>query len=179
MNQDREQQQRTYIIVFFIVMSLIIIGIVALFYRFNGKVDASNPTIKQTTDPISGEQVISPEGKSPETYGVNPDAPIYLGFSNLYDSGLSSDQVTTVKQSLGTYADQIKDKEKVKRISLDPKSISHSIDQKNGTSSYAFHVFFNDKDEYIMKLSSDIVDNTTYSLFKNGQVIYSTTTTAQ
>jgi len=117
------------IIVLFIVISIITI-IVAIVNQNNNEQIGSNEPPKQTTsvDEVTGETIIETEGKVPE--GVANDGVIILGFSKLIDYGLSSNQVSQVKNAMVFYTRERLSN--VKRISLDFSTAKMSVDQESG-----------------------------------------------
>lgn len=95
---------------------LLAVGIVTLFSLgfivlavTNAKSNKST-TFKDTTyyDPASKQVVSSPANKSPETFSEDPNTPVYLGFSDLLDYGISEDQLTGIKQAFEQYLNQVK-----------------------------------------------------------------------
>jgi hypothetical protein len=163
-----------YIVIFFAVTALVIIGIIALFYNVNSVGQSGDPATNTHIDPDSGETVSNPTDKGPEKFGVNPDAPIYLGFSNMYTSGLSQNQVESIKSSLASYTDSIKAKQKVTQISLRKNSITHVVDGEQDINLYTFILVMNEKDVYQVKAtpSSDSIDEINFTLYKDDKLVF-------
>ena len=65
---NKQTVPTSYIIIGFVIMSLVIVGILVLFYSVNKGETAQTGDVKQNsyTDPGSGETVDNPEGKSPD-----------------------------------------------------------------------------------------------------------------
>jgi hypothetical protein len=168
--KNNEKIPVKYIVLFFIVISLIIVGIIALFYSVNGR--TTEPTTTSRVDPDSGETVEETAGKSPETYGINPDMPIFLGFSNLYDIGMPQVKIEFIKSGLASYADSIKKEQKITQISLRKSDISMSNDRDTGIATYNFTIVMNGKDVYHLNATSDDITTIDFTLAKDGRVVY-------
>lgn len=165
---QNEKKTQLYVIIVFGVLSLIIFGVVALFYQINNP-NTGQPAMNEYTDPGSGNTIVSPEGKTPEKYGVNPDAPIYIGFSKLLDIGISFDQVNSIKSALGDYAFTVKDSAKITEISLTSDSITHTPNP-TGPDTYLFRITMNRKDEYRVIVSAPDISSIELSLYtKDGR----------
>lgn len=158
----------TLIILGFIVMAIVIVGIIALIFKIQGSSSSSTgePNMNSYTDPASGETILSPEGKLPEKYGTNPDAPVIIGFDELLTRGLSLDQTSLIKGMLNDYADQVKSKGKITEISLVKGSISHTHDRNTGGDTYDFSLLFNRKDTYAAHITIPDTDTVALSLTK-------------
>jgi hypothetical protein len=170
---NKKINSTTYIIIGFIVMSIIIIGIVTLIYNINNNNKTApltaQPGENNYTDPGSGETIVSPDGKNPESFGVNPDAPIYVGFSNLLKRGFTDNQVVALKAALLDFAIQTKGKEKITEISLTVDSITHANNSETGESTYTFTLTMNRKTEYKAVVTDPDVASIAVSLYeKNG-----------
>jgi hypothetical protein len=168
--ENKERPPVKYIVIFFIVVSLIIVGIVALFYNVNR--GPSEPTTTSRVDPDSGETVVDTTGKSPETDGVNPDTPIFLGFSNLYDIGMPQVKIEFIKSGLASYADSIKKEQKITQVSLRKSDITASTDSETGVATYDFTIVMNEKDVYKLHATTDDVSTIDFILSKDDKVVY-------
>ncbi len=158
-----QKKTRQYIIIGFIVMSVIIVGIIGLIYGINNT-SSGEPNQKEYIDPGSGDTIVSPEGKTPEKYGVNPDAPSYIGFDKLVDVGLAFDQVISIKSVLGDYAFKVKDQTKITEVSLTADSIKHTPNP-NGPDNYLFRVVINRQNEYRVIVSTTDISSIQLSLY--------------
>ena len=169
MNNEKQTIPTSYIIIGFVVMSLVIIGILVLFYSVNKGEPTPTGDVKQNsyTDPGSGETVDSPEGKSPETYGVNPDQPIYLGFARLLDVGLSLDQVENLKAAFLDYVTAQKSTQKITEISITTASIRQTLG--GGSSKYSFDLTMNQKNKYHAVVNSTGISSIKLALSLEGQ----------
>jgi hypothetical protein len=166
----KQIKPRTYLIIGFVIMSLIIIGVIVFFYRLNtGKPDqVVDPKQTTYTDPGSGETIVTTDGKAPDTYGVDPDMPVYLGFTSLLSVGLSDEQVRNLKTAFFEFAVQNKPKEKITEISITVASIKQSIDRDAG-STYAFNLTMNRKTKYHAVVTSNDITSIHLTLSLEGQ----------
>lgn len=89
-------------------------------------------------DPLSHETVSNPPGKAPDVFGSNPDRPVYLGFDDLLNNGLTLDQLSFLKTGFYNYS---KASGGIKEISVDIASITNSHDK--ATPGSAFVIEFN------------------------------------
>jgi hypothetical protein len=169
MNNERPTIPTSYIIIGFAVMSLVIIGILVLFYAVNGNKTPQTSDAKQNsyTDPGSGETVDTPDGKTPETYGVNPDQPIYLGFVRLFDVGFSSDQVDSLKAAFLDYTTAQKAAEKITEVSITTATIRQTLGA-NGNK-YSFDLTMNKKKKYHAVVASTGISSIKLDLYLEGQ----------
>lgn len=65
----------------------------------------SPPDINEYKDPLSGQTVSDPEGKSPESFGISDNQPIFLGFDALLKRGLTFEQLNNLKQAFYNYSE--------------------------------------------------------------------------
>lgn len=86
------------ILVGIVLMPVIISLIVFVF------ISSRSSNSEEYFDPGSGETVSDPKGKTPELFGVDSEAPLFLGFSKLIDAGLTSGQLDLVKASFGRFS---------------------------------------------------------------------------
>jgi hypothetical protein len=162
--QKNEIKPTTYIIIGFVIISIIIIAIIAIFYKVNSDSGSGATDTNSYTDPKSGETIVNPAGKSPEITATNPDAPVYLGFSNLLEVGFADEQVQATKDVLLDFTTS-KNLKKAE-ISLDKQSLKQSIDSSTGVATYTFKFTIDRKQNYMATiLISDIssVDMSIYS----------------
>ncbi len=164
-----EKKTRLYIIIGFAVLSAIIVGVIGLIYGLTTKNASEQPDMHQFTDPGSGNVILSPDGKAPEKVGVNPEAPIYIGFDKLLDVGLAFDQVTSIKSALSDYAFQVKNQTKITEISLTAGSIKNTPNP-NGPDTYLFTIVLNRKDQYKVIITTNDITSIQLSLYtKDGR----------
>jgi hypothetical protein len=167
---NKERTPVKYIVVFFIVTSLVIVGIIALFYNVNR--GATEPATTSHIDPDSGETVYKTDGKSPEVYGINPDTPLFLGFSSLYDIGLPQVKIEFIKSGLASYADSIKKEQKITQISLRKDATVTSNDSETGVATYDFTIVMNGEAVYNLHATSDDITTIDFTLSKDGKLVY-------
>lgn len=148
------KQQRLLIIVGFVILSLMIIGIMVFIFNASQSQTSTEPNQNEFIDPATGETILNPDGKSPETFGTNPDAPIFVGFSNLLQFGARQTVVENTKSFLNDYANEriTKNEERITEVSIVVDSIQHTIDNAANTSSYTFDIVINRSENYSMKL---------------------------
>jgi hypothetical protein len=127
---------RRKIIIIGIALFIIIAG-VALFA--NNSSDKGTDDIKDITtgedqyyDENSKQTISDPEGKTPDVYGQNPDAPIFLGTASLLDYGVASDQEQDMQFAIYQYFNG--KNEKVKEVSVAVDTIAPVPRDRNSAS---------------------------------------------
>lgn len=113
---------------------LVVLIIIALIFRQNQSQNTPNTNVDQNsyTDPYSGETVLNPDGKVPESSLKSGDV-VILGISKLLDYGVSSNQIDQVRQFLVLYStEKTVDKQKITEISFISESFKQTINQKSG-----------------------------------------------
>jgi len=160
------KQQRLLIILGFMVLSLLIAGLMVLIYNATQQNTSTEPNQNEFVDPATNQTILSPDGKSPETYNTNPDTPIFVGFSNLLRFGARQNTVDTTKSFLNDYADQRlkNNEERITEISIVVDTIQHTIDNKANTSTYTFDIVVNRSEDYSVKLTIQGVRSMTADL---------------
>lgn len=104
-------------------------------------------------DPNSGETVSDPDGKTPDTYGRNPDAPIFLGTSKLLDYGVGADQEQDLQFAIFQYFNG--NKQKVKEVSVVVDTIApvpHDRNSASTTETINFDIVVDRKTKYKVKM---------------------------
>jgi hypothetical protein len=99
-------------------------------------------------DPGSGETVSNPEGKSPETYGVEGDDIVYLGFSKLLDVGVTSFQVDAAKIAFEVFSDRRTDEINEVSIFVDTIQRVPFDNQSSNEREVTFKVRINRSEEF-------------------------------
>lgn len=123
-----------------IIGGIIIAAILALAIYFAFKPAHKNTTTdKRSTDKFSHEVVSSPSGKQPDVYGQPGNTPLYLGFDKLLNFGLTSDQVSLLKNAF--YSFSSKQTPPFKQLSVDVDHINSGHDDSNPSS--PFYTKFN------------------------------------
>ncbi len=113
-----------------ILTSLFLLVIVVLVVISSNNNTETTGVVDQNkyVDPASGETVLSPEGKVPESE-VNSDL-IILGITKLLDIGISNNQMSQVELILEEYSKTIKaGGSKITEISFDVSSFKQNINQ--------------------------------------------------
>lgn len=132
--------KRNLIIAGVVVLLLIVIG--GLFALQQARNQSTNTdsagTETQTVDKNSGETVTTFEGKTPETYGVLPDAPMYLGITQFLDVGITTEQLDNIKYALYQYA--ISTTPKIKQVSITENSAIAQTPNAEGKATMTFEV---------------------------------------
>jgi len=112
----------------FIAFGVVVFVAFAIFLLSSGsikkeKVDTSSDNFLQTyNDPISGETVTDPVGKTPESYGASSDTPTYLGFKNLLPLGFTQAQLNSLFKALDEYSSDLEINPN--EVSLYPDSVT-------------------------------------------------------
>ena len=134
--------RRTLLIIGGVVVVLIIGVLFALqISRNSSNSNTANDGIDtQVTDQNSGETVSNIEGKTPETFGVLPDVPVYLGLSQFLDVGLTSEQLSNLKYAFYKYA--ISTNPKITQVSITQDSTVGTSPNADGKALLTFEVMF-------------------------------------
>lgn len=125
-------------------------------------------------DPNSKETVSDPNGKSPDTYGRDPAAPIFLGTSNLLDYGVAFDQEQDMQFAVFQYFNG--NKQKVKEVSVVVDSIAPVPHDRNSASTVDtinFDIVVDRKTKYKVKMDYfDLSSIQLYMYDEAGNQIY-------
>ena len=170
-----QNRLRIIIITSFVLLSLAIVGIIALFTNSSSQ-QTNNPNQTERIDPGSGEEVVNTEGKTPEKYGVNPNEPSFLGLVGLVDRGMTLSDVDDVKAFWNDYANQqlVEGKEKINEISITVDSIEHVIDSAAHTETFRMPLTINRERQYTFSaVSNSDTAKKTYTLAQDEGVVYS------
>lgn len=171
-----DKRLRTLIIIGFIVLSAAIIGIIALITK-NSNSESEQPAQTESIDAASGDTVQNTDGKTPEKYGVNPNQPIYLGFSELLDRGMEMDEVDNAKAFLNDYVNkQLQDgKPKIEQISVVADSVEHAIKSAEHEEIFSMVLTISSGQQFTFTVTTDAdTDLRTLSLIQSDAVVYST-----
>jgi hypothetical protein len=131
-----------------VAIGLIVASIILAAVLFQHRSGGNDTSGNRYYDPGSGETVTDPANKSPDLYGAD-SADIYLGFSKLLDQGLTSDQLTAVKDQLKLFSDT--KKLNATEFSLDASTLkqeSPNIDANDPTTRIRFTLKVNRKTTY-------------------------------
>jgi len=164
-----EKRQQLYIKLGFVGLSIIAACVTSALYNYTNRPNI-NPTQTTITDSVSGTTILNTDGKTPETYGRDPDAPAILGISVLHDRGMSQTETEGITGVLYDYASQqLSDGiQKIKQLSIDPNNITHIVDPGSHTSTYTINIVSDSGVRYIMTVASTTIMNELISLFKSG-----------
>lgn len=174
-----QKQLRLIIILGFVVISAGIVGIIVLIQNQNS---AQNQTYTQETyvDPASGETISETDGKTPESFGRNPDLPLYSGFSILLERGLAQDEINELTNFVNDYNNQLitEGKPKLKEVSLYRDSVQHRIEKNVDT--FQMDLLIDRTIGYVLtRVQNDNTAKLTYTLHKGvntaDPVVYSKT----
>ncbi|HUC89795.1 MAG TPA: hypothetical protein VMR45_03260 [Patescibacteria group bacterium] len=143
------------LLIIIVVVVVVILGVIALVAVNKSSTTTTDVTSSKSDsyDKNSGQTVSNPAGKTPDTYGTNAAAPIYLGTSNLLDYGVSSDQEADLRYSLYQYFKTTS--KNVTEISVTTNSISpvnHDPNSDSNVFTINFDFVVNKKDQYKAKL---------------------------
>lgn len=153
------------VILIFIVMTIILI-----------KRPRPNPSPTQETvyhDPYSGETVTDIKGKTPDTYGTNPDKPIYLGISKLLDYGVTATQLEDFKQAVYNYS--LNRNPRITEISIHVATLKRKVPDPNSDSvidTLFFDVTINRKDTYQAQFDYSLLNTGHLYLSQNNKIIF-------
>ncbi|MBX6334334.1 hypothetical protein IRY61_03285, partial [Candidatus Saccharibacteria bacterium] len=99
---DTEGRRRLLIIILIVASILVIIGVIILRLARQEE-QTQTPPNPLYSDPYSGEEISDPPGKTPETFGTDPNAPTFFGQSKLLDVGISHFQVRGMQDGVYKY----------------------------------------------------------------------------
>lgn len=148
-------------IVLFVVLSIIAIVIAIV---QNANTSNNRNTSTTYTDPGSGETVI--ESDNGPTVGSEDvlNTPTFLGFSQLTNRGLSSDQVELIKSALSAYS--AKQDEKFKEISLNVSTITRMQPaDDNAPDALEFSIKTNRSNDYFVRVEYMNISSITTKIF--------------
>ena len=103
-------------------------------------------------DKNSGETISDPEGKSPETANSSDNIPVFLGFKEIINAGLSKYQQEAIMKTFESYSKDHNNT--VKEVSLKISSLKTTIsnDTDSTKNNITFDVTINRKNNYIAKV---------------------------
>ena len=163
MESEKTRRTNLLLIAGFTVAALII-GLIIYVASSSNRTSSSNDE-KQTVvkDKTSGEELIESDNKDEETVGKNPNAPLLVGFGQLLELGVTSDDTQFIKQSvtdyiLGDTAFPAKSK-----VSFDRKTFSQKIND-DFTNDYFFSIVVNDKQRYGFLVHTDSLSTITLTI---------------
>lgn len=171
-----DKRLRILIIIGFILLSALIVGVIALITSNNSS-QSDQPAQTETTDPSSGDTVQDTEGKTPEKFGVNPNQPIYLGFSELLDRGMELEEVDNAKAFLNDYVNkQLQEgKPKIEQISIVADSVEHVIKSAEHEETFSMVLTMSNDQQFTFTVTTDADTSTrTLSLMQSDAIVYST-----
>lgn len=149
-------------IILFVILSVTAI-VLAILQNAN---KSNNQTTSSTTytDPGSGETVV--ENNNGPTAGSEQalNAPTFLGFSQLTNRGLSSDQVELIKSALSAYS--AKQTDKFKEVSLTVSTITRvQPANDNDPDMLEFSIKTNRTNDYFVRVEYSNISSVTTKLF--------------
>jgi hypothetical protein len=169
-------QLRRIIIIGCIVVGAILFGIFMLIQN-NGQQSSGQPNQEEYTDPISGDVVQNTDNKTPEKYGVDPNQPVFLGFAELLDRGMTLADTDTIKTFLTDYNNKLisEKKTKIARISIEAGSVKHTINRDLNQDSVTMNIATDAEQWFVFEVTTnDDTDTRTLTLTQNNTVVFST-----
>lgn len=115
-------------------------------------IDRPQDPKREYRDPFSGEVVSDPVGKTPDKFGTVDDLPLFLGFDDLIDHGLSQEQLQGLKTAFYNYSKTLE--QPLKEISIDVKNIVDTKEERGNEQFFVsnFPVMLDRKDVYKAKI---------------------------
>ena len=152
---------------------LVIIAGMVLIAQHNSKTPNAG-SAGEHVDQFSHEVVSNPPGKTPDTYGSEPNTPLYLGFDKLMNNGLSLDQMKNVEQAFYKYSLSLSKPLKQVSVGADDIKTSHDPSDPNSPFVILFNVQFDGKDIYPAKVQYIGLDDVRLFIMSadNSKVIY-------
>ena len=147
--------QRKKIIIFssiFLVLSLIMV-VLAIFFGNRQNATQSQTEVNQNSyyDANSGETVLNPDNRQPESIGNQ--SILILGLPTLLDYGISSGQIDLLKTKINTYSSGNKiNNEAITEVSFSKNNISQSIDKTSNEKTLSVKIVINQKYNYKIEL---------------------------
>lgn len=152
----------TIAIVAFVILSAIAITLTII--QQNSKQSSDQNTSKTYTDPGSGETIIESNNGPTTASGEAPTTPIFLGFSQLIDKGLSVNQVELIKSSLSTYSS--KQNAQFKEVSLNVSTIKRiQPADDNAPDALEFSIKTDRTNDYFVHVEYSNISSITTKLF--------------
>jgi len=150
----------------YLIIAVVSIALVAPFIYLAIKQSGRNGATgnEEYYDPGSGETVSNPSGRTPENFGGNAEGPVYLGFGELLDVGMSKYQLEAVKYAFEQYGRTTN--QKVQEVSLTVSSLTiegHNKDDPTPKDKVFFDVTINRKQN--LKARVDYFDITSVQLY--------------
>jgi hypothetical protein len=153
-----------------VIVALALVWLVWFFLTSHAKKQPGYDT--RYYDKYSGETISTITSKTPESYGTDTSAPIFLGFHELIDHGFSQVQLTGVETAIQKYISA--NRPATKDISMDVKSFKRLKTGANGgTNLVSFNVVFDFKELHPAELESSGGNEVTLRLYdKSKQKIF-------
>lgn len=156
------------------IILIIIFCIVAFFVAAILQKTTSTSSYKQTItiDKTTGEELVSTEGKDPESVGRNPNTPLLLGFSSLISYGVSTDDHSKIKQAITKYILETNTVSHSVKVSFDKTSLKQVINTDSSID-YYFTIVLDDKETRSVQLHTDGITISSIIISdKDGNVVY-------
>jgi hypothetical protein len=165
---DYPKRKRIFLLgVFGFVGFVIIISVVIVLLNNRNQVPSN-----EYLDPGSGETVSDPPGKEKESFGVTTQEPIYLGFTELLNNGVTKYQLDSIKIALTNYNSEREPKINEASVSVD--TISYVIDdsEDSTTNNVTFTLTINRKDTYQASASLIGIREAQLTLNQSGKAVF-------
>lgn len=168
--QSQNRNARKIAVVFAVVVIVVfVVTIIVLVSKPHPSQNTAQETVYH--DPYSGETVTDIKGKGPDTYGVNPEEPVFLGISKLLDNGISSTQLEDYKQAVYNYS--LHRNPKIQEISIHVNDIKRPTrDPNSDIDTLTFDVTINRKDTYQARFDYSLLTIARLTLSQNGKQIF-------
>jgi hypothetical protein len=162
-----------------VILATIAIFLTALFCAaFLLLSQRSEDSKREYQDPFSGEVVSDPPGKTPDKFGTSADLPLFLGFDDLIEHGLSEEQLYGLKTAFYNYSKTLS--RPASEISIDVNNITDTKEERGGNQFFVstFPVKFNRKDLYKARLEYTGLNDIRLYLYDNqaGRLLYDSKT---
>ncbi|MFO0971758.1 MAG: hypothetical protein U0520_05440 [Candidatus Saccharimonadales bacterium] len=120
-------------------------------------------------DKPSGEEISDPKNRESESYGVDKDAIVFYGTSELSRAGVSEFMVNTFREQLQSFS--AKRGDYIKKVSVYTTSIALQSNDTNSTIN--FDILINDKDRSSVKIEYESLLEARVTVYdsKNAKVI--------
>lgn len=172
-SQQQNSRKRLILVVIIIVStSILILYSLSLFLSKDKKPLEENKA-NQTNeyyDPGSGETVSNPPDRTPETYGVDNNEPIFLGTSRLLDFGVTKYQLEDLKNAFMAFS-KTKNND-VKEVSISVNTIKNGPDIDEQTRSVTFDTTINRNEKYQAELHLVIIQKARLILRQGGKEVF-------
>lgn len=146
---------------------------IAVFFSNVSKKPSDEVNLNEYFDSASGETISSPDGKTPESYGIDEDSEgiSYLGFSKFLELGLTTFQVEAVKIGFDLFSD--KTTVPITEVSVFVNSAKQdTVSTDRSTKKIIFETLVNRKDKYSANISYSGLKDARLLIISNNKVVF-------